>query len=81
MAELSPTPIVVDIARRLRADGRFVMHVPPNGWRRGQLQAVVDFGHAALQAGDILDRSVRLSTAREEDDGFDIYTVTVELVS
>lgn len=79
MADMSPTPFVVDIARRLRADGRFVMRVEPNGWQCGQLQAVVDVGWAARQAGRILDRSVRLTTTRGTD-GTDTYTVTAEVV-
>jgi hypothetical protein len=79
MTELSPTPFVVDIARRLKADGRFVMRVEPHGWRCGQLQAVVEVSSAALQAGDILDRPVRLTTALEAN-GVDTYTVTAELV-
>jgi hypothetical protein len=73
------TPFVLDIARRLKADGRFVMRVEPDGWRSGQLQAVVDVGWAALQAGSILDRSVRLSTTHGAD-GANTYTVTAELV-
>jgi hypothetical protein len=73
------TPIVLDIARRLKADGRFVMRVEPNGWPSGQLQAVVDIGWAALQAGSILDRSVRLTTTQGVD-GANTYTVTAEVV-
>jgi hypothetical protein len=77
--DLSPTPLVVDIARRLQADGRFVMRVEPHGWRRGQLQAVVDVSWAARQAGRMLDRSVRVTTTRATDTS-DIYTVTAEVV-
>ena len=79
MADLSPTPFVVDIARRLKADGRFVMQVEPHGWRRGQLQAVVDVSWAARQAGRMLDRSVRVTTTRTADKA-DTYTVTAEVI-
>ena len=79
MPDLSPTPFVVDIARRLKAEGRFVMHVEPNGWRRGQLQAVVDVSWAARQAGRMLDRSVRVTTTRMNDTS-ETYTVTAEVV-
>jgi len=79
MSEPSSTPFVVEIARRLKADGRFVMRVEPNGWRHGQLQAVVDVGWAAEQAGRIVDRPVRLTTIRGAG-GADTYTVTAEVV-
>ena len=79
MAETSPTPFVMEIARRLKAEGRFVMRVEPHGWRRGQLQAVVDVGWAARQAGRMLDRTVRLSTSRDGD-GAGTYTVVAEVV-
>lgn len=79
MTALSPTPFVVDIARRLKAEGRFVMHVEPHGWRRGQLQAVVDVNWAARQAGHVLDQSVRVTTTRAGDAG-DTYTVLAEVV-
>ena len=79
MSDLSPTPLVVDIARRLQADGSFVMHVEPHGWRSGQLQAVVDVSWAARQAGQLLDHPVRVTTTRVIETS-DTYTVTVELV-
>jgi hypothetical protein len=69
----------MDIARRLEADGRFVMHVEPHGWQRGQLQAVVDVSWAARQAGHMLDRSVRLTTSRASDGG-GTYTVVAEVI-
>ena len=64
MPELYPTPLVVDIARRLKTDGWFVMHVEPEGWRSGQLQAVVDISWAARQAARLLDRHVEVTTTR-----------------
>ena len=79
MFQLSPTPLVVDIARRLQTDGSFVMEVGPGGWRSGQLQAVVDINWAARQAGQLLDRSVRVTTVRLAE-AANTYTVTAELV-
>ena len=78
MSELSPTPLVVDIARRLESHGEFVMHVEATGWRSGQLQAVVDVGWAARQAGVMLERPVRVAVQRSAAQN--IYTVTAELV-
>lgn len=78
MPDLSPTPLVVDIARRLQTDGWFVMHVEPEGWRSGQLQAVVDISWAARQAGRLIDRQVEVTTARvAETSG--TFTVTAVL--
>jgi hypothetical protein len=79
MSELSPTPLVVDIARRLQADGSFVMRVEAGGWRSGQLQAVVDVSWAARQAGLLLDRPVQVTTTRIKE-ASDTYTVTAELI-
>lgn len=79
MAESSPTPLVMDIARRLKADGRFVMRIEPDGWPHGPLQAVVDVGWAARQAGRLLDRAVQLNTTRARD-GAGTYTVTAAVV-
>lgn len=79
MGNLAPTSFVMDIASHLKADGRFVMIIESNGWPSGQLQAVVDVGWAALQAGSVLHRSVHLTTIRGED-GVDTYTVTAEMV-
>lgn len=76
---MSPTPLVVDIARRLQTDGRFVMHVEPGGWRSGQLQAVVDVSWAARQAGKMLDRPVTVTTTRMTDSS-DTFTVTAEVL-
>jgi hypothetical protein len=80
MSESAPTPLVLDIARRLQADGRFIMRVEPHGWEHGQLQAVVDVGWAASQAGRMLERSVRLTTSRAGE-GPGTYTVVAELVA
>jgi hypothetical protein len=80
MSEISPTPLVVDIARRLEKHGEFVMHVEATGWRSGQLQAVVDVGWAARQAGLMLERTVRVTTVRRND-AQHTYTVTAELVA
>jgi hypothetical protein len=55
------------------------MRVEPNGWRRGQLQAVVDVSWAARQAGRMLDRSVRVTTTRMNDNS-ETYTVTAVVV-
>jgi hypothetical protein len=74
----TPTPLVVDIARRLKSDGWFVMHVEPEGWRSGQLQAVVDISWAARQAGRLIDRRVEVTTTRvAETSG--TFTVTAVL--
>lgn len=78
-AESSPTSFVLDVARRLKADGRFVMRVEPDGWPGGQLQAVVDVDWAARQAGRLLDLPLQLSTTRELGDAR-TYTVTAEIV-
>jgi hypothetical protein len=80
MSDLSPTPLVVDIARRLETHGEFVMHVEATGWRSGQLQAVVDVGWAARQAGMMLARSVRVTTVRR-DGAQHTYTVTAQLLA
>jgi hypothetical protein len=80
MSDLSPTPLVVDIARRLKTHGEFVMHVEATGWRSGQLQAVVDVGWAARQAGLMLARTVRVTTVRR-DGARDTYTVTAQLLA
>jgi len=76
---ISPTPLVVDIARRLQLDGTFVMHVGPGQWRSGQLQAVVDVSWAAKLAGQLLDRDVRVTTTRVPEVN-DTYTVVAQLV-
>ena len=77
MSELAPTPLVVDIARRLKTHGEFVMHVEASGWPSGQVQAVVDVGWAARQAGLMLERPVRVAVRRS--DAQNTYTVTAEL--
>ncbi|HET6167378.1 MAG TPA: hypothetical protein VFE07_11175 [Marmoricola sp.] len=74
----TPAPLVVEIARRLASHGEFVMHVEATGWRSGQLQAVVDVGWAARQAGVMLERPVRVDVRRS--DALNTYTVTAELV-
>jgi len=79
VSDIAPTPLVVDIARRLQADGSFVMQVGPGGWRAGQLQAVVDVSWAARLAGQLLDRNVRVTTTRLAEVS-NTYTVVAELV-
>jgi hypothetical protein len=72
VVDVSSNPLVVDIARRLVADGRFVTQL-----RTDNLQSVVDVGWAARQAGQLLGRPVRVETTRGEDPGSGL-TVTAE---
>jgi len=78
MADIAPTSFVVDIARHLQTEGRFVMRVEPDGWRDGQLRAVVDVASAACEAGRLVHRPVRLTTTREAEGGH-AYTITAEV--
>jgi hypothetical protein len=64
VVDVSSNPLVVDIARRLVADGRFVTRLDT-----GHLQSVVDVGWAARQAGQLLGRPVRVETRRGEEPG------------
>lgn len=79
MPGVSPSPLVTDIARSLLADGSFVLHVDAGEFGTGHLQAVVDVGWAARQAGQLLDRSVRVRTTHAAEPGGGL-TVTAELV-
>ena len=72
VVDVSSNPLVVDIARRLVADGRFVTQL-----RTDNLQSVVDVGWAARQAGQLLGRPVRVETTRGEEPGSGL-TVTAE---
>jgi len=65
----STNPLVPEIARHLVTDGRYVRHLGPAEFGTGQLQAVVDIGWAARQAGQLLDRPVRVTTVRSEEHG------------
>jgi hypothetical protein len=72
VVDVSSNPLVVDIARRLETDGRFVMQLETS-----HLQTVVDVGWAARQAGQLLGRPVRVETTRGEDAGGGL-TITAE---
>ena len=61
MGDSDTTPMVIEIARGLVADGRHERRVPP-----GNRQAVVDAAWAARQAGQLLGRRVRVSTSRDD---------------
>jgi hypothetical protein len=62
VVDVSSNPLVVDIARRLVADGRFAMELDTK-----HLQTVVDVGWAARQAGQLLGRPVKVETTRGEE--------------
>lgn len=70
-------PLVADIARSLVEDGAFVMCVDTGEFGTAHLQAVVDVGWAARRAGQLLDRSVRVTTRLADDDD-DRLVVTAE---
>ena len=75
MGDRSNHDRVRDIARGLVAEGRYEIRL-----ERGNLQAVVDAGWAARQAGQLLDRTVRVTTSRDEqpDGGLVVTVVLVE---
>jgi hypothetical protein len=68
-------PRVQEIARGLLAEGRYEIHL-----ETGNLQAVVDAGWAARQAGQLLGRPVRVATSRpdEPSGGFVVTAVLVD---
>jgi hypothetical protein len=74
MGDISPNPLVVDIARGLVAEGRHVTHL-----ESGNLQALVDAGWAARQAGQLLGRAVRVTTTHTDEPGGGL-VVTAALV-
>jgi hypothetical protein len=74
MGGISLDPRVQDIARALVAEGRHEIRL-----ERGNLQAVVDAGWAARQAGQLLGRTVRVRTGRGDEPGGGL-VVTVVLV-
>lgn len=57
-------PLVADIARCLRTEGRFDMRLESEN-----LQAAVDASWAARRAGQLLGRPVTVSTIRAEEPG------------
>jgi hypothetical protein len=61
-------PLVADIARCLVEEGAFVVRVDTGEFGTAHLQAVVDVGWAARRAGQLLERSVRITTQLAEDD-------------
>ena len=73
MGDISTSPLVIEIARDLVAEGRHERRV-----ELGNRQALVDAGWAARQAGQLLGRRVRVTTSRctGPDTGF-IVTVLV----
>jgi hypothetical protein len=68
MADLSSNPLVMDVARRLLADGRYVARVDLGELETGHLQAIVDLRWTARQAAQLIGRSVRVTTTRAEDE-------------
>jgi hypothetical protein len=73
MGDISTSPMVIEIARGLVAEGRHETRV-----ELGNRQALVDAGWAARQAGQLLGRRVRVTTSRStEPDGAFIVTVVL----
>lgn len=70
VVDVSSNPLVVDIARRLVADGRFVTELHTD-----HLQTVVDVGWAARQAGQLLGRPVTVATSRRDEPGAGLVVV------
>lgn len=70
--------LVAEIARCLEDEGAFVRQVQTSEFGTSHLQAVVDIGWAARQAGRLLGRQVRVTTSRSEEPGR--LVVTVELL-
>lgn len=77
MPQTSTHPLVVDIARRLLADGRFDMPLETGEFQTGHLQAVVDVGWAARKAGRLLGRPVRVTTSRAAEPGSPLVVTAV----
>lgn len=59
MTRVLQAPMVDEIAARLMAHGRFVIHLDT-----GCLQDAIDVGWAARQAGELLGQQVRITTSR-----------------
>lgn len=59
MTRVLQSPMVDEIAARLLAHGRFVMHLDT-----ARLQDAIDIGWAARQAGELLGQHVRITTSR-----------------
>ena len=76
MLDISTNPLVPEIARRLVKDGCYVRYLEPGEFGNTHLQAVVDIGWAARQAGQLLDRPIRITTTRSDELGG--LTVTAE---
>jgi hypothetical protein len=64
MRDISTDVRVAAIARGLVAEGRHVTSL-----ETGNLQAVIDAGWAARQAGQLLGRAVRVTTTRTDEPG------------
>jgi hypothetical protein len=62
MGDKATDPQVEEIARVLLAEGRYVTRL-----ETGNLQALVDAGWAARQAGQLLGRLVRVETSRPDE--------------
>ena len=74
MGEQATTPMVMEIARGLVAEGRHERRV-----ELGNRQALVDAGWAARQAGQLLGRRVQITTSRSaEPDGGFVVTVVLD---
>lgn len=59
MTRVLQSPMVDEIAARLLAHGRFVIHLDTS-----RLQDAIDVGWAARQAGELLGQQVRITTSR-----------------
>lgn len=59
MTRVLQSPMVDEIAARLMAHGRFVIHLDTS-----RLQDAIDIGWAARQAGELLGQQVRVTTSR-----------------
>lgn len=59
MTRVLQSPMVDEIAARLMAHGRFVIHLDTT-----RLQDAIDVGWAARQAGELIGQQVRISTSR-----------------
>jgi hypothetical protein len=68
---------VLEIARSLRAEGEFVMLLAAGEYGTRHLQAVVDVGWAARQAGRLLERPVRVATRQSEQHGGLVVTAEI----
>lgn len=69
MGKSSNNALVLDIARRLRDEGAYVAYLETGEFGTGHLQAMVDIGWAARQAGRFLGRAVQVKTTGADEPG------------